>query len=104
MHEDELAALVVVRVGVLIRHPAMRGPAGVADADAAMHRRLANDPCQLRNAAHRFANLDAMTVECRHPGGIVSTVLQPAQAVQKNGHRLSLANVSNNSAHISLGS
>ena len=95
---------VLVRVRVLVRRSAVRGPARVADAD------LAREVLGLQQLLER-GELAAATDEARRQlavgrglehgdaGGIVASVLEPAQSLDEDRHRLFFTDVTNDSAH-----
>ncbi len=61
---DDAPGAVAVRVGVLFRGPAMRGPARVANAEGAVERMLAQNLFQIRELARRAPQTQA----CALPG------------------------------------
>ena len=97
--ERELVALVKVRVGILIRHAAMGGPAGVADAHGALRRLGQQEIGQVGNAAHALAHLHRPTLDGGDTRRVVAAVFEPPQPIQEDGSRLGLSDISNDSAH-----
>src|SRR5213594_1875726 len=104
MHDRDPPALVEVRMGVLVRRRAMRGPAGVADAE------WTGGGLRLEHPAEAFvdfpfllARLEFGTVQHAHPGAVVTAVFEPAQSLEQDGGRLLFADVAYNAAHKSSG-
>src|SRR3989475_9553590 len=80
---------------------AVRGPAGVADAEPADGHLLGealDQRIDLGRALHD-GGLTIRLVEDRNPGGIVAAVLEPLEALHDDGRRRALAQVANNPAH-----
>ncbi len=104
--DDERAGAVAVRMGVLFRGAAVRGPAGVADAEGAVDRRALDDGLEVAQLAGSAAELQAAGAVARgisgdgDAGGVISAVFQAAQAFDDGGDYRLRANVSNDSAHI----
>ena len=99
--DHDLPGRVLVRVGVLLGGPAVGGPSRVADAV------LTGDGRGLE-AASRAASLPAArrrsstpSLHDRHPGRVVAPVLQPAQALDDDGHGVAPADVADDAAHAS---
>ena len=90
-----------MRVCIALGGNAVRCPAGVPDAAATLQRPAvvglvredAQPPLGLDNNRFPIAVPDGNT------GGVIASVFQLLQALQQNGGSLSLADVSNNSAH-----
>src|ERR1700685_2686010 len=90
-----------MRMGVLFCGPAMRGPAGVSDAERAVQRILAQDLFQVgqlaRSATHlkhragRAADGDARR--------IVTAVFQTPQSLNDDGNYFLFADITDDSAH-----
>src|SRR2546426_12833192 len=81
---------------------AVRGPAGVADAEPADGHLLGealDQRIDLGRALHD-GGLTIRLVEDRNPGGIVAAVLEPLEALHDDRRRRALAQVANNPAHI----
>ena len=97
--EHELAALVGVRVRVLIGHTAVGGPAGVRDADGTGRRRLLDQLGEAGDAADAFADFDLPLRQRRHPRRIVAAIFQPAQSIEKDGDCGFAADVADDAAH-----
>ncbi len=83
--QGEAARLVEVRVGVFIDGPAVRGPARVADADAARRGLFLEQIGEGLDASGAFAALELAAVDGRDPGGVVAAVFQPPQPVEQDG-------------------
>ena len=99
VHQRELAALVEMRMRVLIRRLPVRGPASVADSVGAGRRPRRHQLPQFGNAAGAFARLDLIPIYDRHAGRIVAAIFQPTQPIQKNRPRLRTSYVTNDAAH-----
>src|SRR5581483_195064 len=102
VHDRDDAGL--VRVRVLVGGAAVRGPAGVADADAPDGRLLAQQVLevgQLAAAAHHSRDRQPLLrrVEHGHARGVVAAVLEAAQPFDQDRRALALTNVANDSAH-----
>ena len=88
-----------VRMGVAIGGGAVRGPARVADADAAGRRLIAEMSGQFGDAAGPFAEVQMRAGQRRHAGAVVAAILQPAQPFDEDRLRLSIADVTDDAAH-----
>ena len=89
-----------MRMGVLFRGPAMRGPAGVANAVGAVQRLQANDLFQIAQLALGAAHLQAIAVAGhRDTGGVIAAIFQPPQTVDNDRHNPLLSHITNNAAH-----
>ena len=97
--DDDAAGAVAVRVRVLFGGPAVRGPAGVADAVDAVDRLGADRVLEVDQLARRAAQRDALRADERHARGVVAAILHAAQAVQQHGHDRFRTDVSDDSAH-----
>ena len=97
----DLARLVGVRMGVRRGRRAVRGPAGVADADGARGagcpRAASRGPRACRPPCATLRPLPLMTAM---PGGVVPAVFQPPQPLEQERRRLPWSDVSDNSAHV----
>ena len=93
-------AHVVVRVDDIRR--AVRRPAGVTKADAALEARAAVDLfAEDLEPAHRFFDLQlSLRRNDGHARGVIPAVFQMREPVQQDGGRLFLTNESNDSAHM----
>ena len=88
-------------MGVNIVGLAVGGPAGVADAQVAGQiSAVMGQILQHLQAALGLLHLQPCGAEHRHTGGVIAPVFQALQAVQQNGSRLLLANISYDSTHI----
>src|SRR5271169_5861225 len=98
--DDNLAGAVTVRVRILFRGAAVRGPAGVADAVGAFNGRFLNDFLEIAQLARGAADFE-LSVFCdnRDARGVVAAVLQLSQAFDDDRHHLLRPNVTDNSAH-----
>ena len=90
-----------MRVGVDLVRLAVRGPAGVTDAQ----RRLGVAPelvAQVLHPAGRLGHLETAAVHYREARRVVAAVLQPVQPLDKDRCRVPLANVANDAAHVAF--
>ncbi len=101
--DGELAVFAHVGVGVDDVRRAVRRPAGVAEADAALQVRAAVDLlAKDLEPAHGFFDLQlSLRRDDGHARGVIPAVFQMCQPIQQNGGRLFLTNESNDSTHIS---
>ena len=100
--QGDLAGLVQVGMGVDVAGQAMRGPAGVADAERPGDRVRLERLRQALDTADPFAHVQRAAANVQMPGGVVAAIFQPAQALDEQRRRLFLANVSNYATHIYL--
>jgi hypothetical protein len=99
VHEGELPGTVEMRMGVLPGNPSVGGPARVTDAGVTSQRALGNDATKGVDATNFLANGNDPLLKSGYPCGIVASILQPTQSLQKNGHSFSLTDISNDSTH-----
>ena len=93
-----------MRMGVLFGGPAVRRPARVADAVRAVQRVHPDDFFQVAQFARSAANGELIVpIQHRDSGRIVAAIFQPLQAVQNDGDRFPVPDVSDNSAHVLSG-
>ena len=91
-----------MRMGVGLRHTAMRGPAGMGDAQAAGARRLVEPVGERLYLADRAGAIQRAVVHQRQTGGIVAAIFEPAQPFEQNGFDITLGAGPDNSAHSSV--
>ncbi len=96
---DALLA-VQVRVGVDVIGDAVRGPAGVADAEAALEPR-GDGRRQVGDPALDLAYLESLVVH-HETGRVVASVLQALQTLQQDRGRVFRPDVGDNSTHFDL--
>ena len=99
MAEEEPPALVAVRVRVFIRHAAMRGPAGVGDADFAREWRFGEEFGEIRDAPDAFAHLDFPARQRGDARRVVAAIFQPSEAVEKDRDCLIFTDITDDAAH-----
>jgi hypothetical protein len=99
VHEGELPGTVEMRMGVLPGNFSVGGPARVTDAGVTSQRALGNDATKGVDATNFLANGDDPLLKSGYPRGIVASILQTTQSLQKNGHSFSLTDISNDSTH-----
>ena len=97
--EGELAALVEMRMRVLIGRLAVRRPARVTNAVGTGGGGLGNQFRQASDAAGTFARFNVIAIDNRDSGGIVAAVFEPAQTIEQNGRGLRFSDVSDNATH-----
>ena len=100
VNDGDAPALVQVRMGVFVGGRAVGGPAGVADAEAPGQRAALQKLRQaLFNLALFLLNVQGSAVDHGHSGAVVTTVFEPAQALQQDWPRLALADIPYNATH-----
>src|SRR5215469_17519568 len=98
--DDDFAGAVAMRMGVFFRGASVSGPAGVADAVGAVERFEANGFFEIAKLAFGAANFKAVAVAGHSDTGrVIAAILQPAQAIDDDGHDALFANVSDDTAH-----
>jgi hypothetical protein len=100
VNEGKLAGAVEVRVGILPGDFPMGSPAGVADAGMTTEWTLIDDTTKIVNATDFLAGRDDTLLKSGDPRGVIATVFQTAQTLQKNGYCFSLTDISNDSTHV----
>ena len=100
VHDGELAIAGEVRVGVGVRHAAMRGPTRVADAASALERMLGRLLDEVVHPARFLGVVDATTLQYRQARGIIAAIFEPLQSFEEDGSCLVFAHVADDSAHI----
>ena len=96
MNNGDIAGAVKVRMGIRLRWRPVRCPPGVANAELTAEpwrrffQRLYSDGI--------FTYLNA-TVRCGYAAGVITTVLEPPQAIEEYGLSLLTANVTYDAAH-----
>ena len=76
VHHHDPAAAVPVRVGVLLRWPAVRRPTRVAEAVLAVQRALSQRLFEVGQLAGATANVHVAVVDDRDAGRVVATILE----------------------------
>jgi hypothetical protein len=99
--ERNFAGLVEVRVGVGVGRRAVRGPASVADANAAFGRLLAQDASQVVDTTSLLAEFEGALIEDADAGGIVTAVFQTTESLEKNVLGGFTADVADDATHVS---
>jgi len=98
--DDDLAGAIAVRVGVLLRRPAVRRPAGVADAELAGDRLGADGVLEARELAGAPPHVNRAVAHDGHAGRVVTAVLEATQPVDEDGHHGFRADVADDAAHV----
>src|SRR5258708_2984774 len=89
-------------MGVLLRRPAMRGPARMANAECAVERLETNDFFQITQLAFGAAYLQSAVIAVAghsDAGRIISAVFESPQPVDNDRDYALFANISYDSAH-----
>ena len=98
--EDDSAAAIAMRVGVLLRRPAVGGPSGMTDAVApAVDRIRPDDLLEARELAGAAPHLDVAVAHERDAGRVVAAILEVAQRVDQHRDDRLGADVANDAAH-----
>ncbi len=101
VHHGDFAGIGQMGVAVDIRGCAVGGPAGVADALAALNGPAAvNHAAEIGQPALGLGHLEAVFCEHTDAGGVIASVLQLFQSFQQDGRSLTIAEISYNSTHI----
>jgi hypothetical protein len=98
VNDGDEAVAADVGVGVAVVGRAVRGPAGVADADAAGGGLVAEGADEVVNPACPFAKVQPGAGERGQAGAVLTAVLQPPQASYYIGFRFLAAVVTDDSA------
>jgi hypothetical protein len=98
--DNDLAGAIAMRMGVLFRGTAVRGPAGMADAVGPVERLQADRFFQIAQFALGAANLQAGAVTGdRDAGGVVAAIFKPPQTVDDDRHNPLRSYITNNATH-----
>ena len=97
--ECEFAALIEMRMRVVIRDLAVRRPARVTDPVVAARRLVRHQTREICDPPRALPRLDARAVYDGDTGRVIAAVFQAAQSIEKDGPGLRATNVTNNSAH-----
>src|SRR5436190_14481448 len=100
--DHHLAGAVAMRMGVVLVRLAVRGPAGVAHAERALERLVAELGLEVRELAFRAHHFHAVSVDDGDAGAVVTAVLQLFQSSDEDRHHVTCAYVSDDSAHDSF--
>src|SRR5436305_5927088 len=84
VHDRDSAGAVGVGMCVAVRGGPMGGPTRVSDAERAGELPLGDRGVQVGQLAGATLDRDLVTVEDGHAGGVVTAVLEPAQALHDN--------------------
>ena len=99
VHQRHPPRLIKVWMSVLIGRLPMRRPARVTDSRRTNRRIRINQITQTLDPPRTLPQSHAPVRSDRQPRRIITPIFQPTQPIQKNGHRLLIANIANNSAH-----
>ena len=100
MDDGDFAGSIEVRMAVSVGRNAVRGPARVADAEAAGGRfGFQNAGEALVNPALFLAQRESIAVQHRHAGAVIAAIFQPPQSFEQDGRGRFFSDVSNDAAH-----
>ncbi|PYN39020.1 MAG: hypothetical protein DMD98_02290 [Candidatus Rokuibacteriota bacterium] len=97
--DDEVAPAVGVGVGVLVRGPAVGGPACVADPERARHGALAEDPLERLDPPGGAPDVEPALSEHGDARRIVAAVLEALEPFDDDGHRVLVPDVPDDATH-----
>ena len=101
--DHDVAGCVPLRVGVSPRRLPVGGPAGVADAGAALERRCVPGGSQLLDAALVLLDAQRAVVRDGHSRAVVAAVGEEPDALDEHRQRLPLARIGDDPAHRASG-
>jgi hypothetical protein len=99
VNQRELTGLIDVRVRILIGHPTVGSPTGVAKAYGTARRFPLDQFGQTANPSGAFADLHRSVRYQGDPSRVVSPVLQPSKSIHQNWSSFGLSDVTDDSAH-----
>ena len=82
--DDDAPGAIAVGVRVLLGRPAVRGPAGVADAVVAVEGGVGKRQLEVRQLARRAAQRDGAVADDGDPGRVVAPVLETPEALDED--------------------
>src|SRR5205807_335965 len=88
-----------VGMGIHVGGGPMRGPAGMADPGAAMHRLALQDTAQVRDAADALAHLEPAAIEGGQACTVITSIFEPRESFEEDSFRLPVSGVANDSTH-----
>ena len=97
--DREASALIEMRVRVLIRHTAVRGPSRVRDAGIPGERRILQQRGEIRDAPGALARFDLSARERRDSGAVIAPVFETTETVQEDWDCWIIADVADDAAH-----
>ena len=101
MHHHDAPGAIAMRMGILLRRPAMGCPAGVADAVSAVDRIQPDSLFQVAQLAFGAADLQPVAIAGdRDSRRIIAAILEPFQAIENDWNNPLFTDVTNNSAHV----
>ena len=100
VHENDAAALVAMRVSVLLGGTAVRGPARVTDAVRAGQRPLAKHGLEIGQLARAASHVDAVRADDGDAGRVVAAILEPAEPIEHHRDDFLMTDVSDDAAHV----
>src|SRR5215469_1896598 len=100
VHHGDPLGLVKMRMGILISGRTVRGPARMADPQAALRRLLLQHARQpLVDLPLLLSHHQILGVDHRHTRAVIAAVFQPPQPLQQNGRRRLLTYISDYATH-----
>ncbi len=88
-------------VGVGLGRGAVGRPAGMADSGGSMERAVVGQLFEIPELALGAKDLNAVSAWHGHPGGIITAVFEPPQAIEDDRHHLVGADIADDSTHTS---
>jgi hypothetical protein len=98
--DDDVSTAVAMRVGVVLVRLAVRGPARVAHAEAALERLLRQLRLEVRQLAFGAHDFHAAAVDDGDSRAVVAPVFELLQTADEYRHHITCADVSDDSAHV----
>ena len=99
VHDDDAAGAVAMRMRVLFRRPAVRGPARVAEAIHAGERLSLDRVFEVDQLAGAAAHFDRAVLHDRDAGRVVAAIFEAAQPIEKDGDDGLRPDVTDDAAH-----
>src|SRR5207244_5830648 len=90
---------ITMGMGVLLSWTAVRRPTCVSDAVIARQRRRSDHGFEIRELPGAAPKVDATVAHHGDAGRVVSSILEPPQSVNQDGHDVLRPDISNNPAH-----
>jgi hypothetical protein len=98
-HPGSMAGSAQVRVGVAVGGRAMRGPAGMADTNAAGSMSILEVAGQVLDSSGLLAKMQGVTREGGQSRTVVAPVFDTPESLDKDGFRGSMPGIANDPAH-----
>ena len=97
--DDDIAGAVEMRVRVVVGGLAVGGPAGVADAAAAMGIRAFEAGAERAELAGALGDTDLLAIERGDAGAVVSAVFEALEAIEEDRRGIALTGVADDASH-----